>query len=194
MVAVALLRRPSTWEDFMDLTDKALENGAYTRPCVKALRLGCVALRQSWFEEGLRPLYIKNTIVSFLTNTIAPSLVEFLTDDEIIDKKHEKAKEDEGTYRKHTKKIKKHLDMIAEACEQSMDRKVTPEFERMRAAMKFMATNEDTRFAFQILFVSHETARKVLAMMLVRLVEALANHNDIMTSSDIPFEAMMIKA
>lgn len=178
----------------MDLMDKALENGTYTKPCVKALRVGCSVLRQSWFEEGLRPLYIKNTIVSFLTNTIAPSLVEFLTDDAIIDKKHEAAKGDDETYRKHTKKIKKHLDTIAEACEQSMDRKVTPEFERMRAAMKFMATNEETRLAFQILFVSHETARKVLALMLVRLVDALAKHNDIMTSTDIPFEAMMIKA
>jgi len=192
MVAVALLKRPSSWEEFILLVRKGLDHPLESeRPCVKELRKGTNHMMDVWFEDGLQPLYKKNTIVSLLSNTICPSLCEFLTDENLLDDAYKKACS-EKKVEKRTKKVADIMSHISEACDSSKNRKTTDEFRKMSDAMKKMACDEECKNAIHILYASHENARKILTLMFNRLVDALNNHSDVMESTDIPFEAMMI--
>lgn len=188
-----MYHRPSSIDECIKMCDQHSKS-EFPKGHRETLRLATREMLGKFMEKGLRPLYDANTIVSFLTNTITPSLIELLCDETKIEELVAESLKDRTAFKERAKKYEGIMLRLHSACEDSKAREAscTREFIEMRNAMIVFSTDAAILNGLKLVYVSHETARSILDLMIDRLLIALKDHNDIMSSTDIPFSAMAL--
>lgn len=189
-----MYHRPSTFDECESLYRRSISQPLSGHR--ETLRLAVDAMLASWMRQALRPLYEANTLVSFLTNTITPSIVELLQREGVFDEMVGRALKSRTALDQHSSQFESIMDRLRAACElaKSRDASCSSEFVAMRDSMSEFAVDPRIRNGMKLLYVAHDTARAIIDMMFGRLEDALINHNEIMHSSDIPFSAMVLAA
>ena len=162
-----------------------------THPRAKLWR-ACSALLCDEFLAGMRLLYEANAIVTFLMNTIIPHIEERLRYD-ILHAEYEKALAKPDNIRQNTERFQAVLKAVAAAADISYKKSVDAEFACMRGAMSALHTDDTIIVGLQVLYVSSKTARSALDLVFKRLIDAYQNDTSIITTTEIPFEAMFLR-
>ena len=147
-----------------------------------------------WVDDALAPLYEANTLVSFLTNTITPHLVQLIDDERLLTESLNNALKDRRTFDSQCAMFERIFKKIEAACldARTRDAQQTEEFKKMRDSMYMFVTTTEVYNGFKIMYVSIDKARLILDLMTDRLTIALQEHDDIMSSTDIPLKAMAL--
>ena len=141
-----------------------------------------------WFDAGLRPVYEANRMVSFLTNSLATSLVELIVDDHKLVQLYSAACNDSAAYARRKQRLDDIFNEIRSACTASEEKDVSERFAEFRAATRCLVTDQPCVHGLEILYQSHGVARKILGLVLHRLTTSLRNDTDIVSSADMPLE------
>lgn len=197
MALAQILRRPHNFKEFRDLLSCASSMALQSKSISdrrQSFVYAMMRLDEVWFDDGLRPLYEANALVSFLCNTVASTLCEHMVDENMLDRAFTEAHRNPTTVEMHDKEFTKILKSIVAACETVNKRKVTPRFAKFCNAMAAFATDQCIEKGTRVIYVSLTLARKVVNMVLQRLLHGLLHDNDIQPSSDIPMDAVLLGA
>lgn len=192
-----VLRRPATLDEgvsqllsaIRDTTPKedtspALPRYLLWRACD---RLFC----ENFVQNGMRPLYEKNKIVSLLFNIIVPHLEERLRY-ATLQEEFDKAQNKPQNVQQNTERLNAILEEVRLADAFSKSRKVDESFAAMRDAMEPLIRGQEVLEGLKVLYISSKTARTALDLILQRLISAFRNDVSIKETYDIPMEALSI--
>lgn len=183
-------RRPSSFDDVVSILNEAAkydpsDDRRHIVLCLRRLE------EMGWYQKGLYHLYNENMLVQFLVNTFVPTVVELIADPGAL-KKLSSALTD-AKRAKYSEGFKSVFDTLAAESERAKQRTdVSPRFAEMRDSMHGMATDEQCRAGLRVIYLHVKTSRTILNMFVDRLNTALREHKDILSSSDIPMEALML--
>ena len=187
-----MLRRPSNLPDVC----KALEEHSQEELTGyrETVRLGIVHMLGSFMKDALEPLYEANTLVSFTTNTITPSLVDLLIDEKALDKKVKEAMKDKAEFAIRANSFESIMSKLGTSCRDAEAREssCSTRFVTMRKAMLDFCTHKDILNGLKVVYCTDDSTKIILDLMLERMEIALREHDDIMQSTDIPIKAMML--
>ena len=145
-----------------------------------------------WFADGLRPIYNANKMVSFLGNTLTPPVNELVVDEHKLDNLYDAAINDQDGFSRRTQRLEEILSRVRVSCDTVDERQVSEQFLRFRDATRAFSTDAQCVHCLRMLYVSHGLARKILSLVIGRLVESLEKYCDIVSTTDIPMEALML--
>lgn len=183
-------RRPTNFDDVVRILNEATKYDPQDerREIVLCLRR---LEEMGWYKKGLYHLYNENMLVKFLVNTFVPTVVELVADPDTL-KKLSSVLTD-AKREKYGEGFNGVFDTLATESERAKQRTdVSPRFAEMRDSMHKMATDEQCRAGLKVIYLYVKTSRSILNMFVDRLNTALRKHKDILSSSDIPMEALML--
>ena len=192
-----MLRRPET----LDAGVKQLRDAlAQTTPTPDShgprarLWRACDALfRADAFVDSVRVLYDANAIVSFLFNTLVPCVEERLRYD-TLEQEHARALDKPDAVTQNGARFLAMLDAVAAAEATSRaNPRVESAFCAMRDGLSPLHADATARDGLGVLYVSSKLARKAIDMILQRLMDAYQNDTSVVPTTDIPWEAMMLR-
>lgn len=143
-----------------------------------------------WYNDAMRPLYHANVVCQLVMNSLVPIVQELIFDERVF-REHEAAKDSTAESRYGEEYDRMRVRMVA-AAPLRKQRHVTPEFEVMAAAMERYASDVVIQKAIRDVFCLLKTARTAFRLVCGRINDALENHNEILKSDDIPFEALSL--
>lgn len=192
------LRRPSSYDEGVAQLRKAVQdtppNAAPSATPRGMLWAACDTLvrDERFVRDGLRTLYDANQVVSFLFHTIVPHLEERLrftklqTDYDAATRKPENVAQ-------NAKRFDAIVAGVVAADEHSCrNLEVDAEFARMRDAMRPISRDAGVVAGLRVLYVSSKVGRKSIDLIFQRLIDAFQNDTRIVTTTEIPLEAMFM--
>ena len=194
---MVVLRRPSTFDEGVEQLRTALEETAPpvdgATPRAKLWRAAHTLFHDPGFVDALRLLHGANEIVSFLFNTIVPHIEERLRYD-TLQEEYDRAHGKPHAVKQNGERLRAIVDALVAAEEESRrERSQDAQFVGMREGMRTIHTNETVLTGLSILYVSSKTARSALDLILKRLLDTYRNDSTIVRTTDIPFEAMLLR-
>ena len=192
-----VFKRPTTCDEGIEQLRRAVQetppkqlSGGHPRTL---LWKACNRMMQGDFvEHGLKVLYDKNQIVSFLFNTIVPHIEERLRYATLEDE-HAKAMLKPENVTQNTARFQAMIDAVKRADDGSMSRKVDDQFRRMRTSMRPLCGDAEVVDGLRVLYTSSKIARKSLDLIFERLIKTFTEDSSIVATHDIPLEAMFLQ-
>ena len=142
----------------------------------------------NWYNDAMKPLYNSNVVVQLVMNSIVPMIQELIFDQTVFDKHIEN--QEKAKVERYRAEYTTLLDKMKRVAPLRKQRAVTVEFETMAAAMERYANDDAVQKALCDVFCAIKTARTAFRLVFGRINDALENHNEILKSDDIPFEAL----
>ena len=182
-------RRPSTLDEGITSLERLQAfrvTGA--RVTILAALKRCTEL--NWFELAMRPLYDANAIVRMLFNSLVPMMQEIVLEEAVLTTLQEQA--DSAKVKKYETEFLAMWSSFREAAPKRHERQVSERFEKMAGSMQAYAADDTIRQALCILYTHMRKARAALKLIFARITDALLHDVDIVTTTEIPIEALQI--
>jgi len=144
----------------------------------------------NWYEDAMRPLYHSNAVVQLFMNSIVPMIQELILEKSVFNEAIENA--DQTKVAKYNNEYDTLLQKMKDVAPLRKQRRVTAEFEAMANAMELYANEELVQSSLRMVFGVMKIARTAFRLVFDRINDALENHNEILKSDDIPFEALSL--
>lgn len=110
-----------------------------------------------------------------------------------LEKEHAKANAKPENVAQNTARYQAFLKALADAETESKAKQVDTDFAKMRASMGALYADAEVRAGLCVLYVSSKTARTALDMIFERLIQSFKNDTTIVSTTEIPFEALMLR-
>lgn len=133
-----------------------------------------------WFEAAMKPLYSANVTVQMLVNSLVPAIQELILEDRALEELAEATNAAKAT--KCRGEFGRMRARLVNAARTRERRGVTPDFERMAAAMEAYVLDDEIQCALCELFSLTKAARTALRFIYRRIEEALVTQSGSISS------------
>lgn len=164
----------------------------------KALYDGAKALMDAdvkFFENVVRPLYKKNTIVQIAFHALVPMFGTHLQDAPKFNASVDNITPDDRTVRETA--YKQLSNNLVRACEVHATRckseNITAEMVNMRLTLETFSKDLKIYGAFELLYLCSKAARVAWSTMMPRIIDSLENDRKIEDSVDLPPGMLLVQ-